>query len=238
MVAGDSLQASTIFNNAKERARQAGKKKTIKEIAEVISEEYKRQLRKNIETGVLNPFGLNYDTYKEALNTFPSWISVSIFTSIKNYDFEEMGVEFLIFGLDEGVPHIYSVGIGGKIDCHDHIGFAIIGSGRRQALSEMTKYPYSPDIHFLESIRRIYYSKKSSERARGVGKETDLLVLHSMVEKEKITPVLFIPDKDIFRSLDMSIEGTKSVEESAVQATLKSLEREFDKYVKREEKKK
>ena len=81
--------------------------------------------------------------------------------------------QFIVTGIDDLGAHIYIVEQDGSVKSWNSLGFATIGSGGSLAFSEMTKWPY--DTHHPPSlcIPRIYFAKRASERAEGVGASTD-----------------------------------------------------------------
>lgn len=193
MIAGDSLQGEIILNNTKQRLEQIAdiNNAQIYQIADILSEEYKKILQKNIETEVLGRLGLSLSS----ISTLPSWMGINILSDVKNFYFNP---EFLIFGLQrigetQSTAHLYKIGAEGKIDSYDFIGFASIGSGEDLAYNELTKYVYRPEQSLAETIYRVFAAKKVAERVQGVGKYTDLGVLHF---DEKANPQVWIANSN------------------------------------------
>ena len=89
-----------------------------------------------------------------------------------------MGVQFLVFGLDnQGSPHIFGVDNPGIITPHDLTGYAVIGSGYWMAMGALAARSLF-DLPMEELVYRLCDAKFTSETAHGVGRETTLMVLY------------------------------------------------------------
>lgn len=164
----------TLACNSKE-----GKQIEIEQIAAMFSQECKNKLKVEREKHVYSHYGYTENEFKENSNKSSDFVIKDILDRLHefNYDFE---VEFLLIGFDfpPYMPHIYTINESGDITVSDHMGFATIGSGKYLAFPEITKYAYNLNTPLAESVMRVYWSKKVAERVGGVGKATDLLVLH------------------------------------------------------------
>ena len=79
--------------------------------------------------------------------------------------------------IQKNKPHIYKVDQKGNVALWDSLGFATTGSGGELAFLEMTKWYFGDDVPLPLAMPRIYFAKKSSERAEGVGRTTDFAFL-------------------------------------------------------------
>ena len=59
------------------------------------------------------------------------------------------------------------------------VNFSAIGSGAMQALNTLLFQRQSKNDSLVKTIYAVYKAKRNSEVARGVGKETDLMILHN-----------------------------------------------------------
>jgi hypothetical protein len=178
----DALASDGIILKIQEMisaGEKAGKTFSIEQIANAFSLECKNRLKSEREKQIFSQYGLTEDEFKNKSSELSELVVKDILDKLHEfkYDFE---VEFLLIGFDSQpyLPHINTINEFGDIQISDHMGFATIGSGKYLAFPEMTKYAYHPNTPLSESVMRVYWSKKVAERVGGVGKETDLLVLH------------------------------------------------------------
>ena len=194
---------------------------TIEQIANIFSQECKNKLKLERENQIYLQYGLTEEEFKEKSNKLSELIVKDILDRLHEfkYDFE---VEFLLVGIDSNpfVPHLYTITEMGDIQNSDHMGFATVGSGKYLAFPEMTKYAYHPNSSLSESIMRVYWSKKIAERVGGVGKETDLVVLHTAPESEVM---LWIAESKHKELLDKKLEDIHKFEFNTSVETLKEL---------------
>jgi len=94
----------------------------------------------------------------------------------------ETGVLLLGFD-DENEGRIYSISELG-FDDHRDVNFSAIGSGAIQALNSLLFQRHSKKDSLAKTIYAVYKAKRNSEVSRGVGRETDLMVLVNSGEKK------------------------------------------------------
>ena len=199
----------------------SGKKLTVEQIVQLISKECKNKLDGERERYVLSPFGLTYDEFikksKDMLKELANVIMVNLCNFEDNdYEFE---AEFMLIGIEEK-PSIYIINQKGEFTPSDYAGFATIGSGKYMAFPEITKFTYHPNVDMGQALVRVYNSKKIAERVGGVGKETDLGVLHLTKDK---TVALWIAEVDVKNLLDKGIDDVKTQEMKIYTEVIKKL---------------
>jgi hypothetical protein len=210
----------------KEAGNRIKPNSTIKEIAALFSEECIKEKRKHQEREILGPMNLSYSEFLERSKDLPPDFVRTITNLLFDWDYE-LKTDFLILGID-AEPHIYTVDQDGESKLHDLLGFAVIGSGYSLAFPELTKFPYEKgSISWQMAMIRVYAAKKAAERMGGVGRLTNLAVLH-MVEDEKTkakTPSTWVPrPSEIYVVLD---KGIKKLVDNEIQ-TLNEVNKELE----------
>lgn len=89
-------------------------------------------------------------------------------------------MEVIITGVDEKGGHLYFINDPGA-DCVDYhlIGYHAIGIGAIHALQAMISFAHTPNKSLEETLLNVYTSKKRSEVAPGVGKDTDVVIINN-----------------------------------------------------------
>ncbi|MFY9750804.1 MAG: hypothetical protein WAK75_04320 [Methanoregula sp.] len=191
----------------------AGKQIPIEQIANMISQECKNKIRLERENQVFSQFGINESDFAEKSIKISTLVVADILNRLREFKYQ-FEVEFLVIGFDFipaknlYMPHIYSINELGDILPTDHLGFATSGSGKYLAFPEITKYAYQPNTPLSEAVLRVYWSKKIAERVGGVGKETDLLILHAIKDGVK----LWIAPPETKKMLDDKLEAVRKDE--------------------------
>ena len=116
-----------------------------------------------------------YNLVIEKLHIHSDSLSSDAIDELEKYDYPEF--EFIVTGLDSAGAHIYTVDQDGSIKSWDFLGFTAIGSGSSLASLEMTKWMYPARQLLSLGIPRMYLAKRASERAEGVGTNTDYGIL-------------------------------------------------------------
>jgi hypothetical protein len=175
----DALASDGIILKIQKALAKNGTQIEIEQIATLFSQECKNKLKSEKEKQVFLQYGLTENNFMDKSSSMSDLIVKDILDRSHEFKYE-FEVEFLLIGFDSEpyVPHIYTINGLGDIQVSDHLGFATIGSGQYLAFPEMTKYAYHTNTGLSEAIMRVYWSKKAAERVGGVGKATDLLVLH------------------------------------------------------------
>jgi hypothetical protein len=175
MASGDAFLQREILLGMDPEVRESIRVKrewwSVQGMAELYRKHFNLIRRQRAEQEVLIPHGLTYDEYlRRNRDLAPTTLSEII---LKLQDFQMPDVPTIVAGLDLTGPHIYSVR-DGLIQCHDATGFAAIGIGARHASSQFMLAKHSASKPLSETLRLIYFAKKRSEVAPGVGAETDM----------------------------------------------------------------
>lgn len=223
----DALRSNMIVQQVIDQF-QARNLLIIKEIADLFSKVCIDEKSKQREHDVLGPLGLNYETFRRNSKDISSEMVREITTSLTYYQYR-FESEFLILGIDiEPQPkaHIYTVDQDGKCKLGDFLGFAVIGIGRSLAFPELTKFPYAPnDIDWQQSMLRVYYAKRVAERIGGIGRQTDLFVLHVTKDDKNggVVPMRWRVNDDTRELLDKGIEKLKQSEIDTLNSVLQEV---------------
>ncbi len=216
----NSIESDEIILKTQNKFREElkGKKYTIKEIAEILSDQCKLKYETELDEKrqqVYSRYKLDPRDLKSKSKSIPDRILQDVVLSLRNVDEDHKSgyfkAEFIVVGIDEE-PHIYVVDQTGKIQFMDPAGFAVIGSGQLLAFPEMIRLMIEPptgEFTLSQAIVMVHNAKRRAESAMGVGKLTDLIIL----EKNK--------------------EG-KFVRRIASTALLKKLDKNFDTLINRE----
>jgi hypothetical protein len=149
----------------------------VEEAADIFSNQIILHKKKTFSRLVLEPLGLDSNTFISRQKELSPDFLESITDEITKYKF---GISAIIAGLDEEGAHIYVVTGAGAISCHDSVGFAAIGGGRRHAESEFMFAGHTPYAEFSETMLLTYSAKKRAEVAPGVGAATDMFVIGAL----------------------------------------------------------
>jgi len=169
----DSLTSDLILEKVKAKASPLEKTAKIVEIVEMIRQECFELKKRWVEDNILSKYNLAF----ESLNTRPDSIVKDAINEVRDchYPFE---FQYIVLGLEESKEaHLYVIDQDGQYWLQDSLGFAAIGSGGELAFLELTKHGYARNFPGVVAIPRIYLAKKVSERAQGVGRDTDMGIL-------------------------------------------------------------
>lgn len=209
----DSLKTDMIVK--KVESRVIGKGVTVEETAKAFAKECEEQMKNAREKDILSKYGLTYDELIEKSNNISENFIRMIYSDLSNWEYE-FKAQFLVLGIDLNPynPRIFVVQEDGDYKAYDYIGFATIGSGSDLAFPEMAKYVYHPNINMNIAITRVYNAKKVAERVQGVGKWTDLHILHVYTDKKTKEKSIIRWDapEDFKAILDKGIEQMKTKE--------------------------
>ena len=205
----DSLVSDAILEKVAERAKTDGMT-SINNIVSILREECLNHKKEEIERDVLCHYNLTAQSL--AVNQV-SMLEKAV-DDVKNYQYH-LTSEFIITGLEpSGEAHIYWVNQDGDYRCHDSIGYCAIGSGGLIAFLELSKVIYDRGAMYSSAIPLVYFAKKTSERATGVGIDTDIFLIHYRKPEDKDSkPTLWNPlfDPKIRTLLD---EAYKKIREN------------------------
>ena len=210
----DSLISDLILERAKEKIGKSEKPLKIEEIVKIIHDECVAYKTEWIDRAILS----NYNVAFEKFKVTPESIVQKAVDEVK---FTEIPYAFdiIVLGLEESKEaHIFVIKQDGSYKSYDSIGFATIGSGGELAFLELTKYMYSRSIGSLVAVPRVYIAKKVSERAQGVGRFTDLLVLF-FTDLKTFSPAIHVLSSfpNFINTLDEAYRDIRKSEAEAIQ---------------------
>ncbi|MDE1871502.1 MAG: hypothetical protein KGI06_04675 [Candidatus Micrarchaeota archaeon] len=196
---------------------------TIMEISELIRKETEHLRNERINAQILNPRGLNLETFYKNLKKYPETFWKNVDEEIKKYSVD---TNFLVVGFDimengkKYLAHINLINENGEIEILDGDGFGIIGMGNLMSLPEITKEAYQLTTPLSEAIVKVYWAKKSAERVLTVGhKSTDLGVMWCISDKDGnviVQGTMLQPE--FLKELDKSYEASnQKMHESIVE---------------------
>lgn len=208
--ANNSLVADLIIENVKEKI-DVEKRPRIKDIVELLRQECIAVRHAQIEKDVLS----EYSFVLEKLHASPDSLVDDAKADVEAYEYP--AIHFIVLGFDDpDQPHLWQVTERGTALPFDDIGFVTIGSGGQLAFLDITKYEYSVEGTLSTALARIYFAKKLSERAEGVGRKTDLKVLYMQKFDENTKEPIFytadLSDHEIIKSLDKALMAIQKYE--------------------------
>jgi len=171
-----------------------------------------------IKKELLSKFNLSFEDIKELMmgraqmNTFTIKLVEQVIKA-------ELQTSILLVGCENGKNHIAEINENG-IDNYDDIHFHAIGSGSMQAANTLLFQKQSKCDDLRTTIYNIYKSKRNSEVAVGVGRDTDILILNEKEVIELTKENLGLLDK-IYSDELSSGKGSKELEKINIQFTNK-----------------
>jgi 20S proteasome alpha/beta subunit len=181
--AGDAVSSDMVLENVKERLSQPNTAATrIKEIVELVRQECRRLDDEEIDRNVLAKYNLARSNMP---NVDSQVMTAKIIDEISDYHRNKPKFQFILFGFDSvREPHIHVLDQDGNDELADSLGFASIGSGSLLAFLYMTEHRFSPADDAQRAIPIVYFAKKVSERAQGVGRLTDLVIVYGRKDND------------------------------------------------------
>lgn len=90
-----------------------------------------------------------------------------------------LNVQLLIAGVDDSGAHLFQIeNPGGTFRDFESIGFSAIGSGTLHALQSIIGFGHTPARGLYDTVFGVFVSKRRAQVAPGVGKDTDLYIVH------------------------------------------------------------
>ncbi|MGD0319067.1 MAG: hypothetical protein ABSB56_05190 [Nitrososphaerales archaeon] len=165
--------------------------KDIDKIAEFTRNAYLKARNKKLEEEVLFPFGMNLQTYYQLQGGLDQTLTNVIVQNMAKYNYQ---LWMILAGVDEKGGHIYRLESPGKVFNFDSIGYHAIGSGELHAMTTFIANNFHSGVLLKNGLAIAFEAKKRSEKAQGVGPETDMYI----VTKEKVIhlPTQAVTDLD------------------------------------------
>src|ERR1700722_15759798 len=176
MIAGDaSLQLEIMYevrNEVQVRVEAAPSNWwQVKDVANLYFKHFKKAKRTRTESAILDPIGLDYDSFITRQQELSSELVDKLATEVLNFEMSEIGT--IVTGVDPTGPHIYVVSNRG-VACRDSVGFAAIGAGYWHANSQFMFAGHARSKPIPQTLLLAYAAKKRAEVAPGVGEATDM----------------------------------------------------------------
>lgn len=174
--AGSVIAPTELIENSKSDIEKK-KISEISKISEVVKEHLTLERSKRIEDKYFKPRGITIEEFYRS--GMQSQILSDIVTRLDNliemYEFE---LEILIAGIDEKGGHLYVVFPPGRVESMDRVGYVSIGSGTPHAESTFILNDFRRDWDIKKALYVTYEAKKLAEKAPGVGKKTDIVIMN------------------------------------------------------------
>lgn len=203
--AGSAIAFTGILRIAKPEIDKLANPKRIYDIVEIIRKSYEEVRKKKMEEDILGKIGLSLkDFYAGNQVISPQIVNLTVDAMAKyNYN-----LIILVAGVDDSGPHIFRIDNPGRADPFDSIGYCAIGSGDLHAISTFIANDYDPNLDLDHIAAMTYEAKKRSEKAQGVGEESDLYIICN-------NRVVKMPD-DVIKKLDEIYLKREQQEKKAV----------------------
>jgi 20S proteasome alpha/beta subunit len=176
--AGSAIAFTPIFSEVRgELIKQASN--DIARIAELTRNAYVNIRNSKLNEEILSTYGLNLQVFYQLNPSINQNLMALLIQRMQLYNYN---LWLMIAGVDEAGGHIYRIENPGVKHCFDAIGYHAIGSGEMHAISTFIANNYEVKNTTLQrGLALTYEAKKRSEKAQGVGEQTDMYV----VSKEK-----------------------------------------------------
>jgi 20S proteasome alpha/beta subunit len=150
---------------------------SVSGIAETARQRYVQLRQQQIDIEFFVPRGISFSDFYHGLQAqINQQIVLMIEQHVVQYNY---GLELLVAGVDEAGGHLHMLSNPGQENNYGQIGFCAIGSGAIHAIQSMIGFGHHGGKNLHETVFAVYASKKRAEAAPGVGKDTDLAIIHS-----------------------------------------------------------
>lgn len=217
LTAGDTSTQAEIIQSVKAAiaAKVSTQTISVKDVVDEYVLQYDGLRSKRINSQILSKFGLDEKSFISQQSHMAESFVNNLTREIYNYNLP--GVATIIAGGDGtggfGV-HLYSI-FDNHVMCCDPVGYAAVGGGGRHASSQFMQARHSTSSDLNETILLTYLAKKRSEVAPGVGKETDMIMVHSsgitIISSEIISKL-----DEIVNTINKGMDGIISTAKNSV----------------------
>lgn len=177
--AGSALAYTPIFREARAEIEKA----SVTDIGQIVDHTknaYIKMRNKKVDEQILASIGLNLTSFYQMNQALQPSIAQALLQSISKFNY---ALWILIGGVDDNGGHIFRMENPGRYECFDVIGFHAIGSGEHHAISTFIANDFESNIDLKHGLAITFEAKKRSEKATGVGPQTDICI----VQKDKVT---------------------------------------------------
>lgn len=172
--AGNALGFVPIYEETIRMITQSKTTPSIHNIAEMVRLAYVAARNAKLEQDILTTIGLTLQTFYQLNRSLAPEIIANLAQAMQQYNY---GVSIIVAGVDDSGSHIYRIDNPARIESYDTIGHCAIGSGDLHAVSTFIANDYDPKLDLDHVVAMTYEAKRRSEKAQGVGEETDLYVI-------------------------------------------------------------
>lgn len=183
MYAGDASSFVEVIKNVVRVVRDRIQKEpdnywSVRDVAELHAQYYREICRHRAEQSVLEPRGLNMDSFIQSQRSLHSDFVRQISDELGVFSIPSVAAIYAGIDNASGRPtaQLYVV-YNGNVVCQTLVGFAAIGIGADHAASEFMFAKHTPRKHLPETLILTYSAKKRAEAAPGVGEETDMVMV-------------------------------------------------------------
>ncbi len=139
-----------------------------------IFDNFKKKRQQIIQNGIFNMYGIDQEFFIESLKReVPNEYIDTILTQVTNL---KLDTRILLVGMDNGIAKIVEIDEEDMTNFRD-MNFHAIGSGDTQAVNTLLFQKHDKCDNLLATLYNVYKAKRNAEVLRGVGKETELLIL-------------------------------------------------------------
>jgi 20S proteasome alpha/beta subunit len=171
LTAGDALISSEVLKHLNP---PLDKDMAIHDIANRVNESYIKERLRLVQEQILFPVNLNYKIIKEEQTKLRPEIILNLYQTMNQYLFNFV---ILVAGVDKTGAHLYLISPPGVCRCVDEAGNWAIGSGGMHAMQTLITSELDKDVSFTKALLISLEAKKRSEKASGVGEQTDMFVI-------------------------------------------------------------
>ena len=217
--AGSALAFNPVFREACVGIEKDSVK-NISKIADIVRRSYVNQRNLKLEEEILSSVGLSLQGYYQNNQMLQPQIAAALLQQMQRYNYQ---LWILIAGIDDHGGHLWHIENPGRKACFDNIGFHAVGSGDHHAVSTFIANDFDPTIDLSHGLAIVYEAKKRSEKATGVGKLTDIMIVSKdglqrlkddeIVKLEEIYTKRIDIEKTIIKELDKMIDDLEFIKE-------------------------
>ncbi len=180
--AGDVLAVTDVLSESSGISGQL-QNPAVGLIADEIKQRFVQVRHRLLNERLFQPRGLSFnDYYRGLIRSMPSDLAMMLDNQIQAF---QLGASLIVAGVDSSGAHIHSIDDPGTSQCYDRLGYHAIGSGHRHAILSLVTLQHNTMVDVARAIFNVYFAKRQSEIAPGVGVGTDMIV----ITKEKMTTV-------------------------------------------------
>jgi len=171
---GSAIAFTPIFREVLAEIAKEGTN-DIGTIAEYARKAYEDIRNTKLSEEILSTYGLNLNGfYQGNMGINPQLLAI-IIQRMQQYNYN---LWIMLAGVDETGAHIYRLENPSVKHCFDSIGYHAIGSGEIHAVTTFITNNYEvKNTTLRRGLALAYEAKKRSERAVGVGEQTDMYVV-------------------------------------------------------------